>query len=79
MTADMPSYDLVQVKDSNGRTILHLAAARPQKQATLYKMLAQCSYLIAERDADYRSIREVRSQSTSDKLPLSLLELFPNQ
>ena len=53
------SYELSQVKDEEGRTILHLAASKPQKPATLYQMLASTEYLIAERDEKYQTVRDV--------------------
>ena len=52
-------YDLTQIKDELGRTVLHLAAAKEQKRNTLYKMLQQANYLVPERDCKYRTIRDV--------------------
>lgn len=52
-------YDLTQIKDEHGRTVLHLAAAKDQKRNTFYKMLSQADYLVAERDSKYRTIRDV--------------------
>lgn len=63
---ELPTYDLCQVKDEKGRTILHLAAMKPQKSSTFYKMIAQCSYLIAERDENYRTLRDVSDCVTRD-------------
>lgn len=53
------SFDLTQIKDEHGRTVLHLAAAKEQKRSTFYNMLEQASYLLPERDSKYRTIRDV--------------------
>lgn len=55
----LSGYDMTQIKDENGRTVLHLAAAKEQKPETLYKMLMQAKYLVPERDSKYRTIRDV--------------------
>lgn len=52
-------YDLTQIKDEHGRTVLHLAAAKEQKRETLYKMLQQAKFIVAERDAKYRTVRDI--------------------
>uniref|UniRef100_T1JQL0 Uncharacterized protein n=1 Tax=Tetranychus urticae TaxID=32264 RepID=T1JQL0_TETUR len=52
-------YELCQVKDEHGRTVLHLVSSKPQKKAILYQMLASAEYLIPERDEKYRTIRDV--------------------
>ena len=52
-------YELCQEKDELGQTILHLAAAAPQKPSTLMKLLASASHLVPERDARYLTIRGV--------------------
>ena len=51
-------HDLTQIKDEHGRTVLHLAAAKDQKRTLFYKMLSQADYLVAERDAKYRTVRD---------------------
>ncbi|OTF75743.1 ankyrin repeat domain containing protein [Euroglyphus maynei] len=56
-------YDLTQIKDEHGRTVLHLAAAKEQKRNTFYKMLQQAKYLVAELDSKYRTIREIAVQN----------------
>lgn len=56
-------YDLTQIKDENGRTVLHLAAAKDQKRNIFYKMLQQAKYLLPELDAKYRTIRDVAVQN----------------
>jgi len=55
-------YDLTEIKNEHGKTVLHLAAAKPQKRTVFYKMLSQAEYLIPERDAKYRTIRDVSVQ-----------------
>jgi hypothetical protein len=56
-------YDLTEIKDENGRTVLHFAALKPQKRTVFYKMLSQAPYLIPERDAKYRTIRDIAVQN----------------
>ncbi|RWS27290.1 uncharacterized protein B4U80_05315, partial [Leptotrombidium deliense] len=52
-------FNLCQVKNEKGQTILHLAASKPQKKVVLFKMLSQAEYLIPERDVKYRTIRDI--------------------
>ncbi|KAI1292899.1 Serine/threonine-protein phosphatase 6 regulatory ankyrin repeat subunit B [Halotydeus destructor] len=56
---DGPPFELVQVKNEHGETILHKAASVGQKSSLLYMMLKECPYLLAERDEQYRTLREV--------------------
>jgi hypothetical protein len=56
-------YDITEVKDERGQTILHLAAAKHQRKSTFAHMLSQAEYLIPERDAKYRTIRDIAVQS----------------
>lgn len=56
-------YDLTQIKDEHGRTVLHLAAAKDQKRNIFYKMLQQAKYLVPELDSKYRTIREIAVQN----------------
>ncbi|XP_074595598.1 uncharacterized protein LOC141850780 [Brevipalpus obovatus] len=55
----MNEYELCQVKDEHGQTILHLLAGKAQRKPILHQMLASVEYLIPERDAKYRTIRDV--------------------
>ncbi|CAG2100231.1 unnamed protein product [Medioppia subpectinata] len=52
-------YDLTEIKDENGQTVLHQLAAKPHQRSVFYKMLSQAEYLIPERDAKYRTIRDI--------------------
>nr|XP_046919029.1 uncharacterized protein LOC124499160 [Dermatophagoides farinae] len=56
-------YDLTQIKDEHGRTVLHLAAAKDQKRNIFYKMLQQAKYLVPELDSKYRTIRDIAVQN----------------
>ena len=56
---DQSDYQLSQVKDEKGRTILHLAVSKYQKPSILYQMLKSAEYLIAERDEKYQTIKNV--------------------
>ncbi|KPM09878.1 ankyrin repeat domain containing protein 30 [Sarcoptes scabiei] len=56
-------FDLTQIKDEYGQTILHLVARKDQKPSTFYKILKQSKYLIPELDSKYRSVRDVAVQN----------------
>lgn len=49
-------------KNAFGQTYLHFISSRPQVSSALYKVLEHASHLIGERDAFYRTARDVAVQ-----------------
>lgn len=56
---NITGFDLTMIKDQNGQTLLHFAAAKLQEKSTFYKMMSQMEHLVSERDFQYRTPRDI--------------------
>ena len=56
---NVTGFDLTMIKDQNGQTLLHFAAAKLQEKSTFYKMISQMEHLMSERDFQYLTPRDI--------------------
>ncbi|XP_015905859.2 uncharacterized protein [Parasteatoda tepidariorum] len=58
--------DHTKMKDEEGQTVLHFAAARVHPDGSFYGLLSHAEVLIAERDVLYRTCRDVAEDSDKE-------------
>ncbi|GBM02827.1 hypothetical protein AVEN_52010-1 [Araneus ventricosus] len=59
--------DHTKMKDEEGQTVLHFAAARVHPDGSFYALLSHAEMLLAERDALYRTCRDVAADSGQEE------------
>ncbi|CAL1290936.1 unnamed protein product [Larinioides sclopetarius] len=59
--------DHTKMKDEEGQTVLHFAAARVHPDGSFYALLSHAEVLLAERDALYRTCRDVAADSGQEE------------
>ncbi|XP_023215490.1 serine/threonine-protein phosphatase 6 regulatory ankyrin repeat subunit B-like [Centruroides sculpturatus] len=52
-----------KMKDEEGQTVLHFAASRSHPDGSFYALLSQAELLLAERDSNYHTARDVAVES----------------
>ncbi|XP_067124303.1 serine/threonine-protein phosphatase 6 regulatory ankyrin repeat subunit B-like isoform X2 [Centruroides vittatus] len=52
-----------KMKDEEGQTVLHFAASRAHPDGSFYALLSQAELLLAERDSNYHTARDVAVES----------------
>ncbi|GIY37788.1 tankyrase-1 [Caerostris extrusa] len=59
--------DHTKMKDEEGQTVLHFAAARVHPDGSFYALLSHAEVLLAERDSLYRTCRDVAEDSGQEE------------